>query len=114
MLNGLSEMDFEQYQAAAHRTAVYPGQGTFIGLCYATLGANGEAGEVAEQVKKAWRNDGNITPEREAKIVDELGDTLWYCAQVATELGLNLQDIAEANVQKLAKRMEAGTLKVHD
>lgn len=114
MLNGLSEMDFEQYQAQAHRTAEYPAQGTFIGLCYASLGVNGEAGEVAEQVKKAWRNDGIITPEREAKIADELGDVLWYCAQVATELGLNLQDIAEGNVQKLAKRRETGTIKVHD
>lgn len=114
-INGLHEMDFEEYQLAAQQSAVYPGRGGFVGLAYVALGVAGEAGEVAEQVKKTWRNeDGEVTPEREAAIAEELGDVLWYVSQVCTELKLNMQDVAEANLEKLRRRREAGELKVHE
>jgi NTP pyrophosphatase (non-canonical NTP hydrolase) len=97
-------MDFDEYQKVACTTALYPGQGDFMGLAYAALGLNGESGEVAEKIKKSWRDDGLITPERREEIIKELGDTLWYMAQICTELGFELSEVAEQNVAKLASR----------
>lgn len=74
-------------------------------LEYPTLGLAGEAGEVANIVKKIQRDfGGEITPETRAKLKDELGDVLWYISACADELGLTLKEIAEYNVEKLAAR----------
>lgn len=74
-------------------------------LEYPTLGLAGEAGEVANIVKKIQRdNDGVITDEVRAKLKDELGDVLWYISACADELGLSLDEVAAFNVNKLAKR----------
>lgn len=97
-------LTFDFYQERATDTAVYPGQGEFMGLAYASLGVNGEAGEIAEHVKKSWRDDGEITPERRALILKEVGDELWYLAQVCTELDASLGDVALGNIEKLADR----------
>lgn len=106
--------DFYHYQMAAQETAVYPGQGDFHGLAYATLGLAGESGEVAEQVKKTWRNDNcEVTPEREDAIEDELGDVLWYVAQMCNELGLDMSSVAKRNIKKLQDRAQEDRLKVH-
>ena len=65
----------------------------------------GEAGEVADKVKKVLRDrQGNFSPEVIADLQLELGDVLWYVAQLATELGLELEQIAQANLDKLASR----------
>ena len=65
----------------------------------------GEAGEVANIVKKIQRDfSGEITDEIRQKLKDELGDVLWYVSACADELGLTLNEIAEFNVEKLAKR----------
>ena len=104
-------MDFTEYQARTSETAVYPGQGEFMGLAYAVLGLVGEAGETGEQIKKTWRDDGQIlTPERVAKIRKELGDTLWYAARVATEIGADLGDVANENIEKLRARKAANLI----
>lgn len=104
-------LTLSEYQEQASRTALYPGQGSLIGLAYVALGLNGEAGETAEQIKKTWRDDGiedphtfRLSVERREKIVKELGDTLWYAAQVATEIGADLGDVAQQNMDKLARR----------
>lgn len=100
-----------EYQAAATSTAVYPGRGSVLGLIYVSLKLNGEAGEVAENVGKSMRDDNSeITPERRRKLLLELGDTLWYLAAAASELGFSLEDVAKANVEKLLSRQERGTL----
>lgn len=96
-------MTFNDYQAAAKKTAIYPEQHRVI---YPALGLAGEAGEVAEKVKK-WIRDGNLDPDAVKK---ELGDVLWYVAAVASDLGLTLDDVASANVQKLESRAARGTL----
>jgi NTP pyrophosphatase (non-canonical NTP hydrolase) len=123
-------IDFADYQREAATTAVYPrpkqargdllygsyelaAAGKIVPVMYCGLGLAGESGEVVEQIKKSWRNDMHLTPERVGKIADELGDVLWYAAQLATELDLDLQTIAEANLEKLAKRQEEGKLKQH-
>ncbi len=96
-------MKFEEYQNQARETALYPNR--FENIEYPTLGLTGEAGEVANIVKKIQRDfDGEITDEIRAKLKDELGDVLWYISACADELNLTLTEIAEFNVEKLAKR----------
>jgi len=74
-------------------------------LEYPTLGLAGEAGEVANIVKKIQRDHGGVlNDEIKAKLKDELGDVLWYISACADELGISLSEIAEYNVHKLAKR----------
>lgn len=96
-------MTFEEYQSDARSTARYPRR--MSNLEYPTLGLTGEAGEVANIVKKIQRDhDGIINDEIRGKLKDELGDVLWYISACADELGLTLSEIAEYNVDKLAKR----------
>ena len=102
-------MRFSEYQALSRETAIYPNAGDNI--VYPALGLCGEAGETAEKVKKAMRDDGGtLTEERRAAIAAELGDVLWYVAQLATEAGLELETIAEANLEKLASRQRRSVL----
>jgi len=97
------KLTFEEYQRQAKQTALYPNR--LKNLEYPTLGLAGEAGEVANIVKKIQRDfSGEITDEIRAKLKDELGDVLWYISACADELGLTLEEIAEFNVGKLAKR----------
>lgn len=80
-------------------------------MAYPALGLAGEAGEVAEQIKKSIRDDGGeVTEERLAAIAKELGDVMWYVAQLATELGLELDEIAGLNLEKLRSRQLRGVL----
>lgn len=103
---------FKQYQERAEKTAVYPGQGTSSGLMYATLGLAGEAGEIANKVKKVFRDDeGDVTTRRRDDLRQELGDVLWYVSALAQELGLDLGKIARDNLGKLESRAERGKLK---
>lgn len=104
-------MKFEDYQKTIETFAVYPRDNEMTAISYLTLGLNGEAGEVADEVKKAIRNDGHISPERRARILDEIGDVLWYVTRLAVELDTPLADIAQANIDKLEKRRTAGGLK---
>ncbi len=102
-------MDFDKYQKLAKKTAVYPNIGA--NYIYPTLGLAGEAGEVAEKIKKVIRDDnGEITPEKRNEIEKELGDILWYIAQLSTELKLNLSHVAEKNLEKLQSRMKRNKL----
>ncbi len=102
-------MDFSTYQKQSQRTALYPDHGhSFI---YPTLGLAGEAGEVVEKIKKAIREDnGEITPARKKALQKEMGDLLWYLSQLATETGINLNEVAEGNIAKLLSRKERGVL----
>jgi NTP pyrophosphatase (non-canonical NTP hydrolase) len=78
---------------------------------YPTLGLSGEAGEVAEKIKKVIRDkEGKIDNETREMIRKELGDVMWYVAQLATELDLTLDEIASANIEKLASRLERGKI----
>jgi len=110
-------MNFDEYQEAAHSTAVYPPKS---GLEYTTLGLVSEAGEFAGRVKKVIRGDfpeasiskPTLLPfDVKAWMAGELGDILWYVAECAMLLGLSLEDVAEANLTKLALRKQSGTIK---
>jgi NTP pyrophosphatase (non-canonical NTP hydrolase) len=101
-------MDLSEYQQLSRRTAQYPRDAW---LTYPALGLAGEAGEVAEHAKKAIRDDGGrVGEQRREAMAKELGDVLWYLAQIATELDLDLDQIAEANLQKLLSRQQRGVL----
>jgi NTP pyrophosphatase (non-canonical NTP hydrolase) len=101
-------MDLSEYQRQSRRTAEYPREAW---LAYPALGLAGEAGEVAEHAKKAIRDDGGkVHDERKAAMSKELGDVLWYVAQLASELGLELDEIAAQNLEKLFSRQERGVL----
>ena len=103
-------MTFDEYQDGALKTAVYPGRGAGNWI-YPALGLAGETGEIAEKIKKAIRDDGGrMTDERRAALRKELGDVLWYLAAMCSELGLTLGDVARENLEKLARRQEAGRL----
>ena len=99
----LYKLDFQLYQERCRATASYPDAGA--NPIYPTLGLCGEAGEVADKVKKVLRDrQGSFSPEVIADLQLELGDVLWYVAQLATELGLELEQIAQSNLDKLASR----------
>ncbi len=102
-------MDFRNYQLEARLTAQYPDVGH--NPIYPTLGLAGEAGEVAEKVKKVLRDKGGMLESRTGNEIKlELGDVLWYVSQLATELEISLDDIAKANLDKLASRAQRGKI----
>jgi len=101
------EMTLNAYQGAAIKTSnrdygIPP-------IAYFALGLSGEAGEAAEKVKKLFRDDkGVISGDRRDAIVGELGDALWYLSAVAYELGVDLDDVARKNLEKIESRTRRG------
>jgi NTP pyrophosphatase (non-canonical NTP hydrolase) len=80
-------------------------------LVYPTLGLVNEAGEFAGKVKKLFRDKGGqLSPEDREALEDELGDVLWYLTQLCTNLGFTLEEVAEANLDKLFSRLERGAI----
>jgi NTP pyrophosphatase (non-canonical NTP hydrolase) len=105
----MSNITASAYQEKACETAIFP---QHKAMEYLTLGLTGEAGEIANKVKKFIR-DGAVKDEYLAKRIQigyEIGDVLWYCAVLAEELEMNLGHIMENNLQKLADRKKRGTL----
>jgi NTP pyrophosphatase (non-canonical NTP hydrolase) len=102
-------MDFNDYQTKSRKTAKYPPIGHPV--IYPTLGLTNEAGEVAGKIKKIFRDKEGVigSSEREA-LKGELGDVLWYLAQVCTELDLSLDEVAGYNIEKLYSRLERGKI----
>ena len=102
-------MNFKDYQQKAKHTAKYPVIGQ--GVIYPTLGLANEAGEVAGKIKKIFRDkEGIINDSDREALKAELGDVLWYLSQVATELNLVLDEIAEYNIAKLLDRQARGKI----
>ena len=115
-------MDLTTYQQTAVSTAKYPDVGA--NLVYPALGLAGECGEVVEHIKKAYRVHGRVSCNTAGpgsvttmsgiynapQLALELGDVLWYIAALASEIGYDLSEIAQMNLDKLADRKESGTL----
>ena len=100
--------DLDMYQKVAITTAIYPREQAII---YPTLGLTGEAGEVANKVKKIIRDGSDSKDERlVSEIKSEIGDCLWYIAVLASDFDIKLSDIASANLEKLANRKKKGTI----
>jgi NTP pyrophosphatase (non-canonical NTP hydrolase) len=103
-------MEFSDYQKRSRVTAQYPAIGH--PMVYPTLGLANEAGEVAGKLKKVFRDKGGeISAETREALAAELGDVLWYLAQVCTELDISLDDVADANLKKLLDRQARGKIK---
>jgi NTP pyrophosphatase (non-canonical NTP hydrolase) len=101
--------DLDMYQKVALTTAIYPREQAII---YPTLGLTGEAGEVANKVKKIIRDGSNKNDNSMvSEIKSEIGDCLWYIAVLADDIGCKLSDIANTNLVKLANRKEKGTIR---
>jgi NTP pyrophosphatase (non-canonical NTP hydrolase) len=100
--------DFNNYQAGAATTAAYPHN---IALLYVVMGLIGEAGEIANKVKKIYRDNGGLIDLTiKQAIAEEAGDVLWYIARLCSELGLSLEDVAKANLNKLQLRQKNGSI----
>jgi len=100
--------DLDMYQKVAKTTAIYPREQAII---YPTLGLTGEAGEVANKVKKIIRDGSDSKDEKlVSEIKSEIGDCLWYIAVLASDFDIKLSDIASTNLEKLEKRKEKGTI----
>ncbi|HEX4799161.1 MAG TPA: nucleoside triphosphate pyrophosphohydrolase family protein [Candidatus Paceibacterota bacterium] len=106
-------MDFNTYQKKVQETAIYQNVGhNFV---YPALGLAGETGEVVEKIKKLIRDNDTydaavVDVEKRAEIQKEMGDVLWYLAQLSTEFGMSFEDVAQMNIEKLASRKERGVL----
>ncbi len=104
------KITFDYYQKLSRRTAIYPNIGK--NYVYPTLGLADESGEVVGKIKKAIRDDrGIITKGKKIEVSKELGDVLWYAAQLATELKLSLSEIALENLEKLKSRAKRGRIR---
>ena len=102
-------MEFDSYQIKARKTAMYPDLGS--NNIYPTLGLVGEAGEVAEKVKKVLRDKNGIFDiESKEAIKKELGDVLWYLANLCSEFNFSLNDVAMLNLEKLELRASSGKI----
>lgn len=112
---------FNEYQAFVASMKAYPEK---FAVIYPALGLCGESGEIAEKVKKWLRGDGggqttsvdgvlaiNMLEEARVALLKELGDPLWYITSMAADLGFTLQDVVDANYEKLTSRKERGVIK---
>ena len=99
-------MDFLEYQQYTKTTAQYPGNlnGRFY---YPALGLAGEVGELLNKIKKIARDDAPINKD---DLKGELGDVLWYVSQLSNELGIDLNDVASYNLEKLKSRKNRGVI----
>lgn len=105
-------MTLNEYQGSARSTALYP---KAVKVLYPTLKLAGEAGEVAEKLGKLMRDEAYLpgAPLSEAQteaLAAELGDVLWYVANLAADLGLDLDTVASSNLAKLASRRDRGVI----
>ena len=103
------DMQFDEYQRKSIEFAIYPATHRIL---YPALGLAGEAGEVANKVKKFIRDgaDKESFAVKKVEIAAEIGDVLWYCAALAHDLGFNLSEIAAENYSKLSGRSKRGTI----
>lgn len=103
-------MTLDEYQKKA-LTTVISSDNEFRDLLHWVLGINGEAGEIAEKVKKIIRDkDGKVSQEDKEEMAKEVGDVLWYLAVFSHHLGVPFETIAQQNLDKLQSRKARGVL----
>lgn len=101
-------LTLNEYQELSSDTRIYPDG---VKVLYPAMGLSGEAGEVLNKLKKVYRDDnGILSDEKRLAIIDELSDCMWYVAALAADLGADLSDVCQLNLDKLAARKQRGTL----
>jgi NTP pyrophosphatase (non-canonical NTP hydrolase) len=100
-----NDIGFSEYQRIAMTTAIYPRK---YRIYYPALGLSGEVGELNNKIKKKIRDNAKLDKD---DMKSELGDVLWYLSALATDLGIDLGDVAADNIDKLLRRKRNGTLK---
>ena len=96
------KLTFNDYHKSDRATAIYKD-----GIFYPALGLCGESGEVADKIKKIYRdNNGIISEDNKEQLVKEMGDVLWYLANMATDLNMTLEDVARKNLEKIQIRQQ--------
>ncbi len=103
-------MTFEEFQKQALATDHSVGQpSTSVDFFAIVLGFAGEAGEISEKMKKIyWHKKGLWDEEDKKALAKELGDVLWYMSSLSSHIGIPLEEIAKANLEKLKSRVERG------
>lgn len=103
-------MELNEYQRLAHKTS----HNTTVGgdaLVYPVLGLVGEAGELANKVKKLHRDKGGVLDDSDnVALCGEMGDCIWYIAEICTQLGYDLDLVCRANIDKLRSRQQRGVI----
>ncbi len=103
-------MDLKEYQAAARTTAIY-GESESATMIYPALGLVGKCGEVAEKIKKLIRDDdGEMTQERRDAVKKELGDVMWYCANICCDTDHDLRMIYRMKCASITHKIRGLTL----
>ena len=100
-------MNFNDYQDQANDTAIYPNGSRLV---YPALGLTGEAGEVADKIKKIIRDKRTLDAQERIEIAKEVGDVLWYVAAMARDLGIDMDTMARMNLEKLRDRAKRGVV----
>lgn len=109
-MSEMRRLTFNDYGRYGAAIAVYPNETAVEGINFCVLGLVGEAGELANKLKKVYRDEGGVlTKEKRDELRDELGDVLWYVDRLAAELDTNLETVAKENMAKLASRKARGT-----
>jgi NTP pyrophosphatase (non-canonical NTP hydrolase) len=104
-------MTLDEYQKQALVTAVFTGD-DFKDLSHWVLGISGEAGEIAEKIKKIIRDkEAVLSSEDKEELVKEMGDVLWYLAVLTKHLGYDFDDVGTRNITKLRSRQARGKIK---
>ena len=98
-------MNLNYFQEESKKTAKYPQQGNNI--YYPALGLGGESGEVLNIITKIMKNNNVIDDATKDKLIDELGDVMWYIATLCTELEITLDEVAFYNIEKLKARQSS-------
>ena len=103
-------MTFKEYDDFVKTTAIYPEDKKVI---YPAFGLAGEVGEIMEKLKKIMRGGGdvqNMDNNNKEELKKEIGDVLWYLSAISRDLGFELEDVANRNLEKLSSRKDRGVI----
>lgn len=108
-------MQMNHYQSEAAKTSIYPKLKTkddvHLPWVYAVIGLSGECGEIAEKFKKIIRDKGGVVSNEDKHLITkELGDVMWYLANIAKDLNIKLNTVAKENIKKLKSRKKRGKI----
>lgn len=120
----MADLNLEEYARMTQKAAIYRDEvddlvaeasdesiAKMLKIFYATTGLAGEAGEIANKVKKILRdNRGVVSEDTRTKLLGELGDVAWYLVALTEELGFTIEEVLAFNYEQIRSRQARGTL----